>query len=609
MSGPNRLETRASEIFRANEGRVHRRTDRLILRLLFLEWAACVALAVFVTPLTWAGRQASLHPHLALAIGMGGLLTVLPWYLVRTQPGQPLTRHVVAVAQTGFSAILIHLTGGRLETHFHIFGSLAFLAYYRDPRVLVTASLVLTADHALRGLYFPQSIFGVLLASPWRFLEHVGWVVFEDVFLVIAIGRSLTEMRTLAHQKAELEAHSADLEREVARRTAELETALEQARAADQAKSRFMANVTHELRTPLNAIIGFADVLQREAPANEAEAVDNIAEAGHLLLDLVQDVLDASAEDVGTAAPAPTIFDPVVTLRHVVAVARASRPDAAPSTTIAPDSALPPRLSGPSVPIARVVLALVNNAIDHGGGSAVEVRVRCEDGALCILVRDAGPGIPDAMREAIFEPFTVADERARRGGAGAGQGLYLARRRAERIGGQLRLVETSDAGSVFELRVPVTPAEPDAVTTDLPEAVDDTPDLSGARVLVAEDNRLNQLLVKRVLERVGCVPTLVDDGQAAVDAIRDDPDFDCILMDLRMPVLDGLQASLHIRDELGWTRPIHALTANNTPADRQACLDAKMTSFMSKPIVPEALYAVILRSLDHGASDASKVAG
>ena len=130
-----------------------------------------------------------MHPHVWSAVVLGGVLSFFPMVLAVLRPGRASTRYVIAVAQMLWSALLIHLTGGRIETHFHVFGSLAFLAFYRDWRVLVPATVVVAADHLLRGLYFPQSVYGVLTGGTWRWLEHAAWVLFEDVFLVMSCVR------------------------------------------------------------------------------------------------------------------------------------------------------------------------------------------------------------------------------------------------------------------------------------------------------------------------------------------------------------------------------------------------------------------------------------
>jgi len=170
------------------------------------QWIAGVGAALWISPRAWAGTSATLHPHVMASIALGGIISALPVVLAFARPGQMLTRHVIAIAQMLMSALLIHLTGGRIETHFHVFGSLAFLACYRDWRVLVSATIVVVLDHLIRGLVWPFSVYGVLAAPIWRSFEHGGWVIFEDVFLIVAIRHSVAEMKSMAvasHAKSE----------------------------------------------------------------------------------------------------------------------------------------------------------------------------------------------------------------------------------------------------------------------------------------------------------------------------------------------------------------------------------------------------------------------
>jgi hypothetical protein len=167
----------ADELFTRRASGISRRIDRLFAVLLALQWVAAMATALFWSPLTWAGESSAVHAHLWAAIVLGGVIVSLPIALSLARAGATSTRHVVAIAQALMGALLIHLTDGRIETHFHIFGSLALLAFYRDWRVLVTASAVVALDHLVRGHYWPQSVFGVLAASPWRWAEHTAWVI------------------------------------------------------------------------------------------------------------------------------------------------------------------------------------------------------------------------------------------------------------------------------------------------------------------------------------------------------------------------------------------------------------------------------------------------
>jgi PAS domain S-box-containing protein len=196
----------ARQQFRDHQLLIYRRTDRLFLALLIIQWLAGIAVAVWMSPRAWEGSSSHVHPHVWMAIFLGGLITAFPALLALTRPGATSTRYVIAVGQMLMGGLLIHLTGGRIETHFHIFGSLAFLAFYRDWKVLIPGTLVVAADHLLRGIFWPQSVYGVLTASSWRTVEHAGWVLFEVFFLTISCVYSQRDMWARALKHATLNA-------------------------------------------------------------------------------------------------------------------------------------------------------------------------------------------------------------------------------------------------------------------------------------------------------------------------------------------------------------------------------------------------------------------
>ncbi|HUA64983.1 MAG TPA: response regulator [Alphaproteobacteria bacterium] len=218
----NAVSVRATELFKEQQQNIIRYTDRLFFWLMICQWIVSVGIAFWVSPRTWAGVNSQIHPHVWLAIFLGGIITSVPVLLARLCPGQALTRHTIAVGQMLMSALLIHLTGGRIETHFHVFGSLAILAFYRDWRVLISATVVVYIDHLVRGFFWPQSVYGVLYASIWRSFEHAGWVLFEVTFLIISIRKSLSEMHLVAERQAKLEELNETIEQTVAERTAAL---------------------------------------------------------------------------------------------------------------------------------------------------------------------------------------------------------------------------------------------------------------------------------------------------------------------------------------------------------------------------------------------------
>jgi diguanylate cyclase (GGDEF)-like protein len=210
------------DLFTQHRRSIFERTDRMFAALMGIQWVAGIVAALWVSPKTWAGPNSQTHIHVWLAVFLGGAISLFPVALALLRPGENSTRYVIATAQMLMSSLLIHLTGGRLETHFHVFGSLAFLAFYRDWRVLVPATVIVAADHFLRGMFWPESVYGVLAVSNWRWLEHAGWVLFEDTFLFIAIKRGMSEMCDIAERTAEGERLNEGLEQRVSERTTQL---------------------------------------------------------------------------------------------------------------------------------------------------------------------------------------------------------------------------------------------------------------------------------------------------------------------------------------------------------------------------------------------------
>ena len=213
---------RTNEILTESRDRLNRRTDAMFGVLFVAQLIGCIAATLIFTPKTWAGAQGSTHIHVWAGLGLGTLLCSMPIFLILFHRGQVLTRYGIVIAQMLYSSLLIHLTGGRIETHFHLFGSLAFIAFYRDWKLLIPATVIISADHLLRAIYWPESIFGVLSASPWRAMEHAGWVVFEDVFLITGCIISSQEMLKISESQAKLEFANAETEQIVAERTKEL---------------------------------------------------------------------------------------------------------------------------------------------------------------------------------------------------------------------------------------------------------------------------------------------------------------------------------------------------------------------------------------------------
>jgi signal transduction histidine kinase len=253
-SAPSEQE-RATTLFEESQNEILQRTDRLFARLMVFQWLAGIAAAAWISPRTWAGLTSQTHVHVWAAIFLGGAISGFPVFLAWKRPGHTSTRHTIAVAQMLTSALLIHLTGGRIETHFHVFGSLAFLAFYRDWRVLVSATAVVAVDHFMRGIFWPQSVFGVMTSSHWRWLEHAGWVVFEDIFLLISIQQGRWDTWKVGERQARLEALNESIEQRIRERTDDLQREI---RERTDAQSKL--EETHKQLLVVSRQAGMAEV-------------------------------------------------------------------------------------------------------------------------------------------------------------------------------------------------------------------------------------------------------------------------------------------------------------------------------------------------------------
>ncbi len=616
MNGSIDLATRnrAQELFRQDCERTWRHTDSLLLALLIVQWPASIAAALLFSPRAWEGEVSSVHVHVWAAAVIGGLLTLFPAALARLMPGAAITRHVLAAAQVLYSALLIHLTGGRIETHFHVFGSLAFIAFYRDWRVLASATAIVALDHAIRGMWWPRSVFGFYSPQSWRWLEHAGWVVFEDIVLMLSIHRGLREAHERALGGARLEASKEAVERQVTERTAQLEKAREDAEAANRAKTEFLANMSHEIRTPMTAIVGFADLLVDPSITNEdrAEHVKTIRRNGEHLVSVINDILDLSKIEVGrmTLSDEPCRICQVVA--EVAALMRVRARGKGLSLDVEYQFPVPEVIRADPLRVRQILVNLVGNAVKFTDAGGVRVIVRSDDPkrtspCIHITVHDTGIGMSKPDLDRLFQPFSQVDASQTRRFSGTGLGLAISRRFARMLGGDISVDSAPGDGSAFTLRIPMGDVSgvrlianaTEAVASADVEAAGPAPKLRG-RILLAEDGPDNQRLIAFHLKRAGAEVEIVENGRQALDAAMRAAEagspYGLILMDMQMPEMDGYSATRELRAR-GCPTPIVALTAHAMSGDREKCIKAGCDDYESKPISPSRLLHTAARYL------------
>jgi PAS domain S-box-containing protein len=395
---------------------------------------------------------------------------------------------------------------------------------------------------------------------------------------------------------------------------AELIAAREAAEAAALAKSQFLANMSHEIRTPLNAIVGLGHLLLRsELPTRQRTYVNQIQSSARILLGTVEHVLDFSKIEAGKLELEAVPFQLDDVIEDVVGMLSAQAQSKGVALVTALPAEVPRALLGDPLRLGQVLTNLAGNALKFTRTGQVTLAVeRVElgqlDGAGALLkfsVRDTGIGIAPEQLARIFEPFTQGDGSTTRQFGGTGLGLSISRQIVDLMGGRIEATSTPGAGSVFSFAVrlplrtanaaPVTSA--DGVPAGVPSGVPSI--LRGARVLVAEDNAINQEVARELLEGVGVVVFIADNGQDAVDAVlASNGAIEAVLMDLQMPRLDGVAATRALRAHAALAHlPIIAMTAHALVAERERCLAAGMNDYVSKPFEPSELFALLARWL------------
>ncbi|WP_051071628.1 response regulator [Azoarcus sp. KH32C] len=447
-------------------------------------------------------------------------------------------------------------------------------------------------------------------------LLHTGIVGLLALLLGLSVFAVLriVPLRALDRALKELQDLNDELEERVTERTRALSAAQQEAEAASHSKSAFLANMSHEIRTPMNSVLGMAHLLMRTplAPVQQNYA-EKIMLSGQHLLRLIDQILDLSKIEAGKLILEVAPFD----IRLVAANVSSLMEERATAKNLDFACHLPPTLDrmllGDSLRLAQILINLSGNAIRFTDAGRVEIHVSIDeesesDVLLRFEVRDTGIGLTAGDRERIFRSFEQADVSTTRKFGGTGLGLAISTQLAELMNGTLDVSSNPGEGSTFWFTARFAKGERlsnDVVVATAGKACLEAEIsryrqlLQGRNILLAEDHPLNQMVARALLEDVGCVVTIAGNGKEALDLLRDTKlRFDCVLMDVQMPVMDGYEATRQIRADASLDDVfVVAMTANATREDHMSCVDAGMDDFLTKPVDPAKLYAMLAAML------------
>jgi len=414
-----------------------------------------------------------------------------------------------------------------------------------------------------------------------------------------------SELRLSSEALAKL---AEQLQVEVERQTRQLREALIRADAATKAKDDFLANLSHEVRTPLNAIMGLTRLLKKSMLSSEQSSYVQLMESSSAaLLEILNDVLDFSKIEAGKLALERVAFSVMKWAEDTVTPHALQARSKGVSMHLDIDPALPSEIAADPGRLRQVLVNLLSNAVKFTKTGSIQVKLArlgaaegVEDDSLYlgVTVRDTGIGMSEESRRRIFDAFTQADSSTTRRYGGTGLGLAICQRLVEAMGGGITVRSALGRGSEFSFRVPVRQATHVDAAMTAPLALEAS-HWTGLKILVAEDQAINQLLIRKTLEDSGCDIAVVSNGAQAIDHWQRNA-VDLILMDVQMPVMDGMVATAEIRKrekKRGTYTRIIALTAHAMPRDQERCLAAGMDGYVTKPVSIEALNACVRHAL------------
>lgn len=483
--------------------------------------------------------------------------------------------------------LLVHFGQGpvQIEMHFYFFSLIAMCAVFGNPLVIVAAAMTVVLHHVIVWVVLPRSVFNYEAAG-WVVAVHAAFVVLESVaacFIARSFFDNVIGLEKIVQSRTE----------ELVQINEDLTRAKVAAEAASVARAQFLASMSHEVRTPVSAILGLAELILDGSP-NQAERLQavTIRESGESLLSIINDILDFSKIEAGALRIEHRNFEVRKNLGSVISLLQGKADEKHIALRLGVLDEVPQFVRGDPLRLRQILINLVGNAIKFTATGEVEVRLGFQSqppsGRLTFSVRDTGVGIPADKVGLLFQPFSQVDASTTRRFGGTGLGLVISRDLARLMGGDLAVQSEEGKGSVFLGSAQVGEASFDEqeAPVGLSFAAIAAAQATRLEVLLVEDNQILRAVGSEQLRRIGFAPDLACDGQEALTQIRRKR-YDLVLLDVQMPVLDGLETARCIRRE--WPDPadrpvLVALTANAMVGYRETCLEAGMDDYLSKPL-------------------------
>lgn len=495
-----------------------------------------------------------------------------------------------------------------------------FLKLINHPMglVIVLVLLISAADFLTMLLMKNVFVAGIFAEAYSNIIDVILLALIVAPALYFLVFRKLQKDHAQRIQIAdELEKSHLHLEEQVLTRTAELMRARDAAESARHAKNAFVANISHEIRIPLNSIIGWNYLLHKEIEEPKQKGqLAKVGEAANHLLRVVNNILELSKIESGKCALEEASFDLVRLIESTVSMVREQAGAKGLLLAVEIDPALPPQLHADPLRLGQILFNFISNAIRYSDKGTVTVRAMViEDIAQHLLVRieveDQGIGLTRAQKEGLFHTFQQMDQATTREFGTSGLGLVISRQLTRLMGGDIGVVSEYGAGSTFWMTAYMGKVQDKGARLEIGRLLLSESSAQiiarkfrGKRLLVAEDDYFNQELMLELLAETGIVVDVAENGRHAVEKVLAG-NYDVVLMDIQMPEMDGLAATRLIRQHPAKaTLPILALTAHALDEDRKLCMEAGMNEYLSKPVDPDMLYAVLLHWLSKSARSA-----